>query len=189
MSSIIGVLYELYDFSWPSINRRGDSWLIGCSFSLPLLFSSLPLRKSCEIRLEEFRLNAARKGQSAIARSFTRAAASDQRHQQGWPPATGPQGAALARDLPVGGSACRRPGRKGSTRSQPVEGWHPQRRCLPTRCHPRAVAPIAQGQGDRQRRATLPPAQRGQEGLGQYFLGKDDPTPSNSRNFEDCPRV
>ncbi|RZS22396.1 hypothetical protein BHM03_00055161 [Ensete ventricosum] len=33
----------------------GDSWLIGCNLSLPLLFSSLPMRKSCEIRLEEFR--------------------------------------------------------------------------------------------------------------------------------------
>ncbi|RWW19421.1 hypothetical protein GW17_00016523 [Ensete ventricosum] len=42
-------------FWWLSINRRGDSWLIGCSFSHHLLFSSLPLSKSCKIRLEEFR--------------------------------------------------------------------------------------------------------------------------------------
>ncbi|RWW00892.1 hypothetical protein GW17_00036111 [Ensete ventricosum] len=39
---------------WLSINRREDSWLIGYSFSHRLLFSSLPLCKSCEIRLEEF---------------------------------------------------------------------------------------------------------------------------------------
>ncbi|RWV79479.1 hypothetical protein GW17_00059380 [Ensete ventricosum] len=41
-------------FWWLSISRRGDSWLIGYNFGLPLLFSSLPLLNSCEIRLEEF---------------------------------------------------------------------------------------------------------------------------------------
>ncbi|RWV85410.1 hypothetical protein GW17_00052797 [Ensete ventricosum] len=32
-------------------------------------------------------------------------------------------------------------------------------------------------------------AQKGQEGLGQSFCEKDDPTPMNLGNFEDCHRV
>ncbi|RWW67955.1 hypothetical protein BHE74_00024557 [Ensete ventricosum] len=49
------LVMEPWDFWWLSINRREDSWLIGYRFSHHFLFSSLPLRKSYEIRLEEFR--------------------------------------------------------------------------------------------------------------------------------------
>ncbi|RZR73427.1 hypothetical protein BHM03_00023963 [Ensete ventricosum] len=49
----------------------GDSWLIGYSFSHHLLFSALPLRKSCEIRLEEFRYRDPSSGSSTTRKAIS----------------------------------------------------------------------------------------------------------------------
>ncbi|RZS23015.1 hypothetical protein BHM03_00055856 [Ensete ventricosum] len=92
----------------------GNLWLIGYSFSHHLLFFSLPLGKSCEIRLEELRL--ARKLAVGCGRGASRKAACRQKHRM--LPMASSQGAACP---PRGhrGSSYLRPTRIGVA---PIEG-------------------------------------------------------------------
>ncbi|RZR99613.1 hypothetical protein BHM03_00029206 [Ensete ventricosum] len=95
-----------------------------------------------------------------------------------------------------------RPARRGSSRpwAQPLAARRPQGRPAVGRPQ-RAIAngqPTrggCNGQGCRRARAlvacagAVAAAQRGQEGLGQSICEKDDRTPLNLGNFEDCPCV
>ncbi|RWW04139.1 hypothetical protein GW17_00032652 [Ensete ventricosum] len=97
----------------------GDSGLIGYNFSHHLLFSSLPLRKNCEIRLEEFRyrdplwrLRTARPQGATTSGQPARANRQRPTRKGQWParkrrPTAHPQGATARR----GGGAGRRGGR------------------------------------------------------------------------------
>ncbi|RWW81042.1 hypothetical protein BHE74_00010592 [Ensete ventricosum] len=162
------------------------SKMIGCSFNHHLLFSSLPLRKSYEIKLEEFHYRDPLAGHPPTAKARGRpTTARASLKVRPAAPATGddygqkrrPRGYRLQRGarkgLPPATNTVARRGGDASRRSgRPLAGR------LPTGKGSRRLCRGSGGSG----------GAKGERGVRASFGQKDDPTPMNSKNFEDCPR-
>ncbi|RWV78039.1 hypothetical protein GW17_00061062 [Ensete ventricosum] len=113
---------------------------------LPLRFPNSGIKDKVFAQKIGFKLRVMRLNHVESLYAFSLHFCNERSEERGGPATARPYAVVITDGLPVRGDARPRPGRRGNARSQPVEGWRPQRHRLQARCPPaREVPPEGSG--------------------------------------------